>query len=100
MPGLIVPPELTFVMQPMQPFGFGVGCLSVRHGDGSCNCVVSPAGAVLSQGLEELDFLRGACSAAQVRMLVGQREVGVEGAGAWGCGVRNQSCWLNAVTRP
>lgn len=66
MPGLIVPPELTFGMQPMQPFGFGVGCLSVRHGDGTCNCVVGPAGAVLSQGLEELDFLRGACSAAQV----------------------------------
>lgn len=44
-------------------------------------CAISPAGSMLSQGLEELDFLRGACSAAQVCVFRGDLPGG--GGGEW-----------------
>lgn len=46
----------------MQLNGSGLVCL---HASGGCNCAVAPAAAATSQSLDELQFMRSACAAAQ-----------------------------------
>lgn len=51
-------------MQRAGPSGWGAGLGCARHDDSdACNCYATPSAT--AQSLEELDFMRSACSAAQ-----------------------------------